>query len=553
VRQETAKAYLRVGFIQQKLGQSERAEQSYNQALALLGALASRYPDELIYKQELARGHHNLSRLQAATGRFCDALASCEMALRLRQRLARDFSNNPELCKDLANSFLRMGNLLKIMERHGEAKEAYRQALQQFEKLAEDSTGPDYQQGVASCLNNLGILMVESGDMVEAEKAHRRAVDLYVDLVKEHPDAPDYQQELAACQINLANLLKKTNRSNEAERVCLEAIDRWEELIEGYPMVPGYKQELADSYHNLGIFYQETGRVSEAEKAFLDSVALYDQLKDDFPNSSKYCRNLATTIYRLALLVRDPHQPIALHQFGPLNGNLRSGGDSKCPGPGKDPMAPAVLGTQAAGHGSRKDKGKKSAELAIRNGTCRACAEANTMPRTNQTRLDMARHYFGRAHDQYVEALRRSDNDAFSQNNLAWFLVTCPDESFRDVDKAVQLAQSVVKIFPGAGTFWNTLGVVHYRRGEWKEAAVALKESIRLHPSGGDSFDWFFLAMAHHRLGDRVQARRFYDKAVEWMEKHQEFVEELTRFRAEAAALMASESGPSNNSGPYKG
>src|SRR5205085_12343616 len=155
---------------------------SYKQALILLGGWASRFPEELTYKQELARGHHNLSRLYATTGRFCEALAACEMALSLRHRLAKDFSDNPELCKDLANSLLRSGNLLKIMERHGEAMGAYRQALQQFEKLARTSTGPDYQQGVASCQNNLGILMMESGDLVEAEKAHCQAIDLYLHL-----------------------------------------------------------------------------------------------------------------------------------------------------------------------------------------------------------------------------------------------------------------------------------------------------------------------------------------------------------------------------------
>jgi len=44
--------------------------------------------------------------------------------------------------------------------------------------------------------------------------------------------------------------------------------------------------------------------------------------------------------------------------------------------------------------------------------------------------------------------------------------------------------------------------------------------------------------MAHWRLGDKAQARSWYDKAVPWMEKNQPKNAELIRFRTEAAALL---------------
>ena len=56
--------------------------------------------------------------------------------------------------------------------------------------------------------------------------------------------------------------------------------------------------------------------------------------------------------------------------------------------------------------------------------------------------------------------------------------------------------------------------------------------------SKGDSREWFLLAMAHWKLGDKAEARAWYDKAVEWMEKNQPKNEELRRFRAEASELL---------------
>ena len=87
------------------------------------------------------------------------------------------------------------------------------------------------------------------------------------------------------------------------------------------------------------------------------------------------------------------------------------------------------------------------------------------------------------------------------------------------------------------GSCWNTLGVAHYRAGDWKAAVEALEKSMALR-SGGDGFDWFFLAMAHWQLGDKPQARSWFNRAVPRMEKMQPKDEELVRIRAEAAALL---------------
>jgi hypothetical protein len=47
-----------------------------------------------------------------------------------------------------------------------------------------------------------------------------------------------------------------------------------------------------------------------------------------------------------------------------------------------------------------------------------------------------------------------------------------------------------------------------------------------------------FLAMTHWQLGERDEARQWYGKAVEWIEKHQSDDDQLRRFRAEAAQLL---------------
>jgi tetratricopeptide (TPR) repeat protein len=95
---------------------------------------------------------------------------------------------------------------------------------------------------------------------------------------------------------------------------------------------------------------------------------------------------------------------------------------------------------------------------------------------------------------------------------VAWVLVTHTDPKSRKPDEAVKAAKEATELVPKAGDFWNTRGLAHYRAGDWKRAVAALEKSMELR-KGGDSFDWFFLAMARRRLGEKEAAREWYDRA----------------------------------------
>ena len=137
----------------------------------------------------------------------------------------------------------------------------------------------------------------------------------------------------------------------------------------------------------------------------------------------------------------------------------------------------------------------------------------------------------------FEHIVENDPNLSDANNNLAWLLATSPDVSLRDPKRAVVLAKKAVELAPRNGDNWNTLGVAHYRTGDWKAAIEALTNSMDRR-NGGDGADWFFLALAHWQLGDKPRASSWYDKAVGWMEKDQPKNEELVRFRAEAAALL---------------
>jgi serine/threonine protein kinase/Flp pilus assembly protein TadD len=127
---------------------------------------------------------------------------------------------------------------------------------------------------------------------------------------------------------------------------------------------------------------------------------------------------------------------------------------------------------------------------------------------------------------------------------LAWLLTTRPEANVRDPDRAVNLAKRAAGLAPEEGSVWKTLGVAHYRAGDWKAAVAALDKFLELR-KGADAAVQLFLAMAHRKLGDHDEARKAYEQAVEWLEKNKEalqknqvYAEELRRFRAEAEEVL---------------
>jgi serine/threonine protein kinase/tetratricopeptide (TPR) repeat protein len=122
-------------------------------------------------------------------------------------------------------------------------------------------------------------------------------------------------------------------------------------------------------------------------------------------------------------------------------------------------------------------------------------------------------------------------------NNLAWFLATAERPAQRDPALAVELAKRAVDADARSGPNHNALGVAYYRSGEYRQSIRELQESVEI-SQGGTSYDFFFLAMDHWQLGDKDQARSWFRKAVEWMDKHEPRDEDLLRFRAEAAELL---------------
>jgi eukaryotic-like serine/threonine-protein kinase len=139
-------------------------------------------------------------------------------------------------------------------------------------------------------------------------------------------------------------------------------------------------------------------------------------------------------------------------------------------------------------------------------------------------------------------------NDPRQINYRAWRLLTGPAAE-RDPVRALELAKKIIERTPDSQEYLNTLGVAQYRNGRYGESIATLENSLKAGKGQFDAFDLFFLAMCHAKLGDSLKASDCLDRALKWIEAHQDLPaqhkEELKTFRAEAEELLRSAPGTS--------
>jgi WD40 repeat protein len=126
---------------------------------------------------------------------------------------------------------------------------------------------------------------------------------------------------------------------------------------------------------------------------------------------------------------------------------------------------------------------------------------------------------------------------------VAWLCALGP-YTLTDPESPVRLAEAAVQ---GADEFLkdaalSTLGAALHRAGRCDEAIRQLLDAIRTRGPEGQPRDWAFLALAHHRLGHRAEARRWLDRLREYRpsEDPARFWDELEirLLRSEAEAVV---------------
>jgi tetratricopeptide (TPR) repeat protein len=314
VRHEGARSYHRVGDIRRSLGDRDKAEAAYNEAIALLAELVADFPARPEYRRDLGTSYHGLGVLGEHHGDPPKAYTAYHDAVALFAELTAEWPDAGEYRAKLASSHHRLGKVLMELsqrdnkKRRHEAEEHFRQAVALFDQLmTQFPTVPDYQYGLGYSRESLGWALYYTEHPQQAEEEYRAGIELLGTLVAQFPSVPGYRRDLANAYHGLGHILidvydlghrlRKAEGPKLAERAYRQEVSLRKQLVDDFPGNLEYRTELADVHNALGGLFQ-VGRAEEAEKEFRDSLAVWEKLGAGFPSVPEYReRELAQLVW----------------------------------------------------------------------------------------------------------------------------------------------------------------------------------------------------------------------------------------------------------------
>ncbi|WP_406696780.1 tetratricopeptide repeat protein [Singulisphaera sp. Ch08] len=382
------------------------------------------------------------------------AAADCDRAFELRNALA------PASLQELGDFYDRWSLQADRNNSHEEAEKAVRRAVLIFgELVGADHPPAEVRMKLGRLRELLGHLLSSSGRHHEAEETYQAALEVFEALAEQSPESLDLRRIRGLLHRRHGETLEWVDRSQDAEKAYHRALGHFENLERAAPSVPEHRQEYALALRALSELLEHGGRLPEAEAMHRRRLLILKKAVIDFPSHQELRKQLALSSAGLAAVV-------------------------------------------------------------LRQGTERSPPEVDPV------------------RDLLREAAQTCPDSPEARNEFAWYLVRYPGDCAELAKIGIELARKAVEKAPEAGHLWNTLGAAYYRVGKWPEALEALEKSQHLTIENHFGHNAFFLAMTHWRCGHEEQARRWHQRARNWMEKNRPRDKELSRLSGEASRLF---------------
>jgi tetratricopeptide (TPR) repeat protein len=351
---------------------------------------------------------------------------------------------------------------------------------------------------------------------------------------------------------SLGKYLGNTGRYQEAEQVLRRALDAWAGLPDARRTEPALLRAEAFLASDIGRTYQLMFRWAEAEPHFRRCVALLQELSSDPTLGSPH--DLGLVLYDHATVLQK------LGRMEEAITCLRKSADVLDKLAATYPAVPqyqleAVHHRQILGVFLRWVGRRDEAEPLLRRAVevlQQPSPALEAAPHFHFKRLliqfdwawalyvwgqaDEAERVFDKALTAAGQLVAANPENVAHRGLLAHMTALCPHPRSWDAGRAVAACRRAAELLPTNWYYWNLLGVALYRAGDLRGAAEAFAKGAELSPYTGEH--GFYFAMTQWRLGAPDEARKWYGKAVAWMQTERPGDPEQLRLRDEAAKLL---------------
>jgi tetratricopeptide (TPR) repeat protein len=262
------------------------------EALRFYDGFLLKKPNDPAMRVQVARAQMLAGDLREKLGNYEKADETYRLAEKFYQDLLRDDpAKATEYRRDLAGIYINRSTLLQVLNKDQEADDAFAKAKELLDKNAVNLIrDPTTEWMMAAGCNNRGIYLHQRGQFNLADQAYRQGIALFSRLTLDFPKDLSYQVELAKTKTNLAYLwtIPSPGQPAKAEPLYREAIDELTPVLKRQPETPVFQKEFGRAFLNRGILYSNQQRYAEADKDFAQAVATFEEMAANFPGVADY-------------------------------------------------------------------------------------------------------------------------------------------------------------------------------------------------------------------------------------------------------------------------
>ena len=288
---EFARTQHQVGLVHDLLGEHDEATSAYKEAIQLFEDLQRQFPTNRMLKQQWAASHTMLG--ESLRQRFpSDAMAYFNRAFAMQSRLNRIDPANHIYRRELSRTLNNLGLLLSESGRYELAEQRLREAIEHLRVVGDDQALEATER--AEVLADLGRSQINLGVLYRqwktgpatADVQYRNAIRNLQAAVGLDAEDGDYRFRLAVAQLDLANffIMETADGAKRGLAMTSAASTELDALSDDFPSIPKYRYELANSLNSSAVALAMTGKTADAKTQFEQANSELQRLNAEFPD-----------------------------------------------------------------------------------------------------------------------------------------------------------------------------------------------------------------------------------------------------------------------------
>jgi serine/threonine protein kinase/tetratricopeptide (TPR) repeat protein len=498
LRKDRASVLVIISGMQRDLGRYEDAIRSCEQSIQLLQELVQEEPQNPGLRMELAayEAHQAVTWSMSPPGPNTQQVEEhCRKALTIYAELERDW---PELPLPMGMTLSCLANSARQQGENDKAEPLYRESIERDEQYLEFSRqrrpeepsgdpnwfGSDKKLISSSFEENahlnicwtcaaLSGLLQEEQRTAEVDTLMQKGIQHAAILVHDNPQSPLGRQPTAWLRKQLAGIYRSLGQTDEALGYYRQAMDEFHWLCENYPQNPRHWEGAGHVHGEMMDLQKQRGGLGEVRDTSRQIVDWFAKVTALVPND------------------RETQSTIA---------NCRS-------------QLHWRVGNWAAEEGAWKEAVDEFGQLVTLIPNHYYGLYNIALAQLQLRDQEGYRSTCARSVKQFDSSVDDPERDFW----LAWSCALGPD-AVDDFAVPMKQARQLVTKHPDDVSALSLLAILHYRAGQYDEAAKGLTESIAAFARDSSSeatviYPQLVLAMTQWRLGNELESRRLLAKS----------------------------------------